>query len=257
MIASVRRACQILNCFTQDEPVLGNAEIAERLGLSTSTTHHLISTLCDEGVLLRDVDRRYRLGWKVIEWNNNVMFQQDFYNKAMPLVRELTEKFKGTAHIAMFDQGDAVNVLRICSKDSDAVPTYLGSRKPAYCTSAGKALLAYNESYLQKTLEKGLVQQGPNTITDIKELKQDLESVRKQGYSISNNENDTCTYAVAAPIQSYSGETIASVNLVGPINYMKGFHRSYIIQCVVNTAKSISRELGYIEVKSATRKYSK
>ena len=38
MIGSVRRACQILSCFTQDEPILSNAEIAERLGLSRSTT---------------------------------------------------------------------------------------------------------------------------------------------------------------------------------------------------------------------------
>ena len=62
MIASVRRACQILSCFSQDEPVLSNAEIAERLGLSRSTTHHLISTLCNEGVLMREADRKIQIG---------------------------------------------------------------------------------------------------------------------------------------------------------------------------------------------------
>ncbi|RST77736.1 IclR family transcriptional regulator [Siminovitchia acidinfaciens] len=257
MIASVKRACAILNCFTRDEPVLGNAEIAEKLGLSRSTTHHLITTLCNEGVLMRDVDRKYRLGWKLLEWNNSVMFQQDFYNKAMPLVKELTDRFRGTAHIGMFDQGDVVFVLRITSEDADSVPTYLGARKPAYCTSAGKALLAFNDSYLQETIEKGLSQQGPNTITDIRILKKDLESVREQGYSVSNNENDTCTYAIAAPIMSYAGETIASVNLVGPTSYMKSLHRSHIIQSVVKTAKAISRELGYIEVKGADSGNSK
>lgn len=257
MITSVSRACQILSCFTQEEPVLGNAEIAEKLGLSTSTTHHLITTLCKEGVLMKDVDKKYRLGWKVIEWNNNVMFQQDFYDKAMPLVKELIVRFKGTAHISMFDQGDVVHVLRITSKDLDSVPTYLGARRPAYCTSAGKALLAYNNAYLQKTVEKGLIRQGPNTITDVKLLEKELKSVREQGYAISDNENDTCTYAIAAPVFSYSGETIASVNLVGPISYMKGLHRQHIIQSVVNTAKAISRELGYIELKSANKKYAK
>ncbi|GIN19513.1 MAG TPA: IclR family transcriptional regulator [Bacillus bacterium] len=257
MIASVKRACAIISCFTREEPVLGNAEIAEKLGLSRSTTHHLISTLCNEGVLIRDIDRKYRLGWKLLEWNNSVMFQQDFYNRAMPLVKELTDRFRGTAHIGMFDKGDVVFVLRISSEDADSVPTYLGARKPAYCTSAGKALLAYNNAYLQETIDKGLLQQGPNTITDIRILKKDLESVRKQGYSISNNENDTCTYAIAAPIMSYSGETIASVNLVGPTSYMKSLHRSHIIQSVVNTAKAISRELGYIEVNGSYSEYSK
>ncbi|MBM4764848.1 IclR family transcriptional regulator [Bacillus sp. B15-48] len=248
MITSVSRVCQILNCFSPEEPVLGNADIADKLGLSRSTTHHLISTLCKEGVLIRDVSRKYRLGWKVLEWTNSVMFQQDFYDKAMPLVKGLVEKFKGTAHIAMFDNGHVVNVLRISSDDSDFLPTYLGSRMPAYCTSAGKALLAYNESYFQLTIEKGLSRQGPNTITDITTLKRELESVREQGYSISNNENTTNTFAIAAPILSYSGETIASVNLVGLPDYMAGLDRSYIIQSVVKMAKNLSRELGYIEV---------
>ncbi|WP_339164218.1 IclR family transcriptional regulator [Siminovitchia sp. FSL H7-0308] len=248
MIASVSRAIDILSCFTQEEPVLGNAEIAEKLGLSRSTTHHLITTLCNEGVLIRDASRKYRLGWKLLEWNNRVMFQHDFYNKAMPLVKELTDRFRGTAHIGMFDRGDVVFVLRISSMEANDVPTYLGGRKPAYCTSAGKALIAYNDVYLKETIAKGLSRQGPNTITNIETLKQELKAVREQGYSISNNENDTRTYAIAAPIQSYSGETIASVNLVGPISYMKGLHKGHIIQCVINTAKSISRELGYIEI---------
>ena len=50
--------------------------------------------------------------------------------------------------------------------------------------------------------------------------------MREKGYAISINENDTSTYAIAAPIQSYSGETIAAVNLVGPISYMQSEDRS-------------------------------
>ena len=166
------------------------------------------------------------------------MFQQDFYDKAMPLVKGLTETFRATAHISMFDQGDVVNVLRIASKGTDSVPTHLGSRKPAYCTSAGKVLLAHNKFYLQQTIEKGLSRQGPNTITDLKMLKKELQTVHEQGYSVSDNENDTRTYAIAVPILSYSGETIATLNLVGPIGYMKGLHRSHIIKTVINTAKA-------------------
>lgn len=248
MISSVSRACKILGCFSTEEPVLGITEIADKIGLNKSTTHHLITTLCKEGVLIRDISRKYRLGWKVLEWSNGVMFQQDFYEKAMPLVKGLVDSFKGTAHIAMFDNGEVINVLRISSDDSDSLPTYLGSRMPAYCTSAGKVLLAYNESYLETTIEKGLQKQGPNTITDITTLKKELEIVREQGYSISDSENTTNTFAVAAPILSYSGETIASVNLVGLPNYMARIDRKLIIQSITRMAKNLSRELGYIEV---------
>lgn len=248
MIGSVKRACDILSCFTIDEPVLGNAEIAEKLNLSRSTTHHIIKTLCNEGVLMRDGKRKYRLGWKLFEWNNGVMFQHDIYNKALPIVKALTEQFRGTAHIGMYDRGDVIFVLKISSKDADFVPTFLGDRKPAHCTSTGKVLLAFNRTYLQETISRGLSKQGPNTITEVNMLKQELEDVREKGYAISINENDTSTYAIAAPIKSYSGETIAAVNLVGPVSYMQSENTKQMVLNIMNTGKAVSRELGYIEV---------
>ncbi len=248
MIESVKKACHIISCFSSDEPVLGNSEIAEKLGMSPSTTHHLISTLCNEGVLMRDSNRRYRLGWKLLEWNNNVMFQQDIYDKAIPLVKDLISRFTGIAHIAMFDKGEVVFVLKVSSQEASPIHTHIGSRKPAYATSTGKVLLAYNNEYLKETIERGLSLQAANTITDIDKLKEDLKRVRDIGYSISNNENSTGTYAIAAPVLSYSGKTIAAVNLVGPANYMQGDNQKMIIQSVIKTADSISKELGYIEV---------
>lgn len=248
MIESVKKACQIISCFSNEEPVLGIGTIAEKLGMHVSTAHHIVTTLCDEGVLMKDNKKKYRLGWRVLEWNNHVMFQQDVYEKAMPIVKELILRFKGTVHIAMFDKGTVVFVLRVSSEESTPIQTYIGSRKPAYATSSGKILLAYNSVYLQETINRGLSYEGPNTITDINQLKKELSEIRKKGYSISNSENSDDMYGVAAPIFSYSGEIIAAVNLVGPPSYMQGSNRDMIIRSLKSTAQSISKELGYIEI---------
>lgn len=246
LIRSVKRACDILSCFTVDTPTLGNAEIADMLGLSRSTTHHLISTLYGEGVLMKEGKTKYRLGWRILEWNNQVMFQQEFYNIAMPIVKEIVDEFEGTVHIGMFDKGDVVFVLRMSSEET-FIPTFLGARKPAYCTSSGKVLLAHNKDYLRETINKGLHKQGPNTITDITKLKREVKQVIDTGYAFSVDENDDGTYALAAPIFSYSGEVIAAVNLVGQKNYMGNVDQSKLIQKVIQTAKKVSRSLGYIE----------
>ena len=248
MIASIKKACQVISCFTSDDPALGVGEIADRLDMHVSTTHHIVSTLCNEGVLMKDSRKKYRLGWRLLEWNNHVMFQQDVYDKAMPFVKDLISRFNGTAHIAMFDKGTVVFVLRVSSRDATSIQTYLGSRKPAYATSSGKVLLANNSVYLQETIDTGLSNDGPNTITNIERLKKELAEIREKGYSISNNENSDGMYGIAAPILSYSGGIIAAVNLVGASSYMQGSHRNSMIQSVINTAQSISKELGYIEV---------
>jgi len=245
VIGSVKKACQIINCFSNDDPALGIGEIANGLNMNVSTAHHIVSTLCNEKVLMKDNKKQYRLGWRLLEWNNHVMFQQDVYDKAMPLVKELVNRFKGVAHIAMFDKGTVVFVLRVSSQETMPIHTYVGSRKPAYATSSGKVLLAYNLNYLQETINRGLSNEGPNTITDIDQLKEELRLTCRNGYSVSNNENSDGMYGIAAPILSYSQKIIAAVNLVGPPSYMKG--DQLIIKSVKNTAQSISKELGYIE----------
>ncbi|WP_026690950.1 IclR family transcriptional regulator [Alteribacter aurantiacus] len=246
MISSVRKVTRILDCFTNEKPVLGNQEIAEMLDMNVSTVHHLVKTLCAEGLLIQDAKKKYRLGWKLLEWSNHVMYQQDIYNEAIPLVEGLINKFNGTVHIGMFDAGEVRFVLKVAAKDSVQVPTFVGAKKPAYCTSTGKILLSYNPSYIQPTISKGLTQRAANTITCVKEFKEELKEIRKQGYSISNNENELGLYGIAAPIQSYTGQTVAALNMVGPISYMEGRHRNDIIQSVKGTAQSISKELGYI-----------
>ncbi|NMH74257.1 IclR family transcriptional regulator [Bacillus sp. RO2] len=246
MISSVLKVAKILDCFTGNEPVLGNREIAEKLGMNVSTVHHIVSTLCHEGILIQDSRKKYRLGWKLLEWSNHVMYQQDIYSEAIPIVEDLVRQYNGTVHIGMFDAGEVRFVLKVSAKNSVPVPTFVGARKPAYCTSTGKILLSFNPSFIQPTISKGLLQRAPNTITCVKKLKRELEEIREQGYAISNNENELGLYGIAAPIHSYTGQTVAALNMVGPISYMQGEQKQAIIQSVLRTSRQISKELGYI-----------
>ncbi|MED2970658.1 transcriptional regulator, IclR family [Bacillus sp. OV194] len=248
MIGSVQKIARILNCFTDEEPVLGNLDIATKLDLNPSSVHHLLHTLCQEGMLIKDSQKKYRLGWKLLEWGNRVMYQKEMLSGAFPIVEGLIRRFNGAVHIGMFDQGEVVFVLKASPKESQEIPTYVGSRKPAYCTSSGKILLSSNPPMVKVTVEKGLVQRAPNTITCAAQLQTELQEVKKRGYSVSDNENELGLYGVAAPIRSYSGHTIASLNIVGEPFYMQGRDSKGILEHLLLTANTLSKELGYIEV---------
>ncbi|MFC7392107.1 IclR family transcriptional regulator [Scopulibacillus cellulosilyticus] len=248
MISTVHKIANILNCFTPDEPALGNLEIASKLGMNPSTVHHLLRSLLEEGLLIKDRKNKYRLGWKLLELGNQVMYQQDIYNEAIPMVQELIKSFNSIVHIGMLDEkGQFIFVMKSSSKHAIQVPTYIGARKPTYCFSTGKILLSFNPSLVEPTINKGLLPRGPNTITTIDKLETELSDVRNKGYSVSDNENEFGVYGIAAPIRSYTGKTIAALNMVGPASYMQGSERQVMIKSVINTAQSISRELGYIE----------
>lgn len=246
MISSIRKISRILDCFTEDEPVLGNLEIAEKLNMNASSVHHLVRTLCSEGILIQDHKKKYRLGWKLLEWSNHVMYQQDIYSEAIPLLENLLKNYNSTVHIGMFDEGDVRFVLKVSSKNSIPVPTFVGAKRPAYCTSTGKILLAYNPTFLKSTIDRGFVPFTTNTITSIEALKTEMEAIKKNGYSISNNENDLGLFGIAAPLQTYTGQTFAALNMVGPVSYMMSQDIGRMIQDVVSTAKTVSNQLGYI-----------
>ncbi|WP_088072422.1 IclR family transcriptional regulator [Gottfriedia luciferensis] len=246
MISSVQKISRILDCFTEDEPVLGNLEIAEKLNMNASSVHHLVRTLCAEGILIQDSRKKYRLGWKLLEWSNHVMHQQDIYSEAIPLLENLLKNYDSTVHIGMFDKGDVRFVLKVSSKHSIPVPTFIGSKRPAYCTSTGKILLSYNPAYLKTTIDRGFIPFTTNTITNIDALNKEMAAIRENGYSISNNENDLGLFGIAAPLQTYTGKTFAALNMVGPVSYMMSQDIGRMIQDVVKTAKTVSNQLGYI-----------
>lgn len=248
MVESVHKIAKILNCFSADQPVLGNAEIAAKLNMNPSTVHHLVKTLCQEGILSQDESAKYRLGWKLLEWSSLVMHQQDITNEAAPYVDELSQRYNSTVHIGMFDQGDVIFVLKHASKNASQISTFVGTRKPAYCFSTGKILLSYNPAFVDPIVKRGLVQRAPNTITDKERLERELENNRKQGFAISDNENEYGLLGIAAPIRSYTGQIIAALNMVGPPAQMKGRALATMVDSVVNTANGISRQLGYIHV---------
>ncbi|GGI12037.1 MULTISPECIES: IclR family transcriptional regulator [Gottfriedia] len=246
MISSVHKISRILDCFTEDEPVLGNLEIAEKLNMNASSVHHLVRTLCSLGILIQDSKKKYRLGWKLLEWSNHVMHQQDIYSEAIPLLENLLKNYNGTVHIGMFDAGNVRFVLKVSSKNSIPVPTFVGAKRPAYCTSTGKILLSYNPKYIKPTIERGLTAYTTNTITCIDTLQKELAAIKENGYSISNNENDLGLFGIAAPIQTYAGHTFAALNMVGPVSYMMSQDIGRMVQDVMKTAKLVSNQLGYI-----------
>src|SRR5579875_2468534 len=216
--------------------------------MNPSSVHHLVRTLCEEGILTKDHRNKYRLGWKLLEWSSLVMYQQEIYDEAIPWVEELVQQFRETVHIGMFDKGEFIFTLKVASKHSTSMPTFVGARNPAYCFSTGKVLLSYNQSFVESAIAKGLIQRAPNTITNPEKLEKELETIRKQGFAISDNENELGLYGLAAPIRSYTGKIVAALNIVGPTSHMKGRNIDRIVQSLVNAANSISKELGYVEV---------
>jgi IclR family transcriptional regulator, pca regulon regulatory protein len=248
---SLERGLAILGCFTPEHPLLGIAELAEKLGMSRPTTHRYVSTLVSLGYLEQDVTRKYRLGLGTIDLGAGLN-AMGLCKHAHPHLQELAQRSGFAAEIAVLDGTEILLLDRVhnrrAGQEKPAEVVQARSRLPAYCTSMGKVLLAYLPRGLGDRLisEMDLTKRGPRTITSKNALRAQLEDVQQEGLAINDEELRAGSVAIAAPVREESGDVIAAVSLAaygGVIEVDELVSR--FEGKLVAMAEQISRQLGW------------
>ena len=130
---SLERGLAILACFTPERPVLGIAELAERLGTTRSTTHRYVSTLVSLGYLEQDASRKYRLALGAIDLGA-ALNATGLCKHARPELEQLSQRSGYSAEIAVLDGlGDparrpGAGKARRAKKSVESVPPRAATR---------------------------------------------------------------------------------------------------------------------------------
>jgi IclR family pca regulon transcriptional regulator len=251
---SLERGLAILGCFTPKRPVLGIADIADELGMSRSTTHRYVITLVALGYLEQGASRKYRLGLRVTDLGMSALNSTGLREHAHPYLEELRQRTSYTTSLGVLDATEILYVDRVRSfrrgrgHSGTDLNLHVGSRVPAYCTSMGKLLLANLPEGEQRELiaQMKLTKHGPNTITNKKTLREELDEIQAAGFAVDDQEFAAELYAIAAPVRNEAREVVAAVNLAAPSSMISleelvdalGPH-------LVSTADRISARLGY------------
>ena len=134
---------------------------------------------------------------------------------ARPLLAEAARGMGVTASLAYVERFGVVYIDQVDSRHF-ASPHWLGRPLSLHGSSPGKAILA------SLPPAEALGMTGPTlerltdtTITDPKELANELESIRVQGYAVSRGEDVTYSNGASAVVLA-SGRPFAAIDLWGP-----------------------------------------
>ncbi len=217
---SLERGLAVLSAFGPARSHLGVSELAREVGLTRSTVHRYVSTLSALGYLEQDAStRKYRLGPRVLDLGFSAINSMELREISAPHLRELSDETGHTVNMAILDGADIVYIERCRSaregQQNIDLDLHVGSRLPAYCTSMGKVLLAFlPEAERARRLDHiELTQRGPNTMTDTRTLRAELERVRDSGLAINNEELAYGLRSIAMPVRGLEGEVKAAINL--------------------------------------------
>jgi len=192
-IQVVDRALALLEVLSHQGPDLTLVQISEMLKLHKSTAHRLLMVLERHRLIEKNSNTgKYRLGLKLFELGTKAIGQLDLRERARPYLERAVLDTGETVHLCVYDDGEVVYLDKVEPTRSVRLTSSVGRRNPAYCTSVGKAIMAFlpAEQVEIAAQKLGFRQLTRKTISNMLELRAELAKVRKLGYAVDNEENE-------------------------------------------------------------------
>jgi len=239
------RILQLLECFSVTRPEWGVSELSRKLDLNKSVVHRMLVTLEKRGyVTQKPVTRKYSLGLKLFVLGMLVAEQMNLRTVAAPIMEELSSTTGETVILEIVDGLEGLCIEKVESSQSMRCTSQVGKRVPLYAGAPTKSLMAYlPEKKISKIFDTGLEELTQFTVTDHKALREELETIREQGYCITYGEVDLGSMGISFPIRNYDGEVLASLSLLGPKFRMMDKAERFVMLCK-QAAETISQRLG-------------
>jgi IclR family KDG regulon transcriptional repressor len=218
---SIRRGVEVLLSLAGEEALaaggLGVTQISELLGREKSQVSRALKALNEYGLVERSADSSYRLGWRLYALAQ-LAGERRLLDAAAPRLRQLAVSLGERVHMSVLQGHSVLTVLSESPGRAVEAVGWAGRVTPAYCTSAGRALLldASAEDIRRRLASVDLVALGPNTVRSLDDLTARVDSARADGYVVADGEFEPELIAVAVPIRAADGAIIASINVSAP-----------------------------------------
>src|SRR6201991_442822 len=217
-VQSVDRALSIIETLAEDDEGYRLSDLAIRTGLSTSTAHRLLTTLEKRRFVQFDrTESKWHVGAQSFAVGATFTRRRNFVAQAMPYLRKLRDLTRETANLAVVDDGCIIVLTRIESREIMRSLTKVGGRVAMVASGVGKAVLAtYSDEDVNAIIRRqGMPRLTEKSIVRPGELFKELESVRRQGYAVDDEEARRGLACVAAVIYNDCSEPLAGISVSG------------------------------------------
>jgi IclR family acetate operon transcriptional repressor len=180
--------------------------IAQETGNSRSSTHRILQYLARSGYVGQTENGGYVVGSRLLSLAARVFGVVPVLQVARSVMRSLVDDVGETCYLATYakDANFCTYVQRLESDHLVRHVQQLGARIPLHAGAVGKAILAELPDFDLSSLE--MTAFTPRTITSVRNMKNELKLVHKNGYAISIEERVIGVAGVAAAVRS--GQTL-------------------------------------------------
>ena len=231
------------------EPVSAGL-VAATLRLPRSTTYRLLSVLVDHGfVHYLPEERRYGLSVAAYELGSAYARQAPLQRIARPIVRQLVDRIKQNAHLAVLHGRDVLYVIEERAAGRPVLITDVGVRLPAVLTASGLAMLARLPATQVRALFPNAAafvetEHGPTTPSALRQL---LSDVRNRGYATEEGSVTSGLSSLAQAVLDHAGHPTAAIAVTYLAKEVDHRTEASLVAAVTGAAFQLSRRLGFRE----------
>ncbi len=216
---SLTRALNLLERLSETPSGLSLTDLSYQLGMPTATVHRLLSTFEEFDFVEQDAEQGlWFVGLKAFTVGNAFLHRRDIVASARPHMRTLVEQCGETVNLGVIDDGEAVFISQVESREMMRMIVRLGSRSPIHASGVGKALLANmsEQDLAQIVQQRGLARYTERSIDNPTRLREELQRIRQLGYALDDEEHAIGLRCVSSAIFDENGQALAAISLSGP-----------------------------------------
>jgi IclR family acetate operon transcriptional repressor len=246
-VQSVDRALSIIETLAEDDEGYRLSDLAVRTGLSTSTAHRLLATLEKRRFVQFDRhESKWHVGAQSFSVGATFARRRNFTAQAIPYLRKLRDLTRETANLAVVDDEAIIVLTRIESREIMRSLTKVGGRVAMVASGVGKAVLA---TYSDEDVNAIICRQGMPRLTEKSivrpgELFRELQTIRRLGYAVDDEEARMGLRCVAAVIYSHCSEPLAAISVSGMTSRMTDDRLAAVGRTVREVAAELTIALG-------------
>lgn len=215
-INMVQKTIDVLSYLAKSTKGANLSLIATELGYPKTTVHDILKTLLDNNFIqyVNPEKKIYIIGARVYTMGITYLESSNLVRIAKPYLTLLADKYEKTTFIAKRSYDRAFCIYKYDSLHSRAPTGTVGDMKLLHSTSIGKCYLAFDTEAapLIETIE--LPSFTPYTITSRGKLRENIEEIRKLGFSWEQRESHELMACLAAPLFSRKS-MIATISMTG------------------------------------------
>ncbi len=243
-VQSLQRGLAVIRAFDAENPALTLSEVARATGLARAAARRFLLTLVELGYM-RVEDRRFALTPRVLELGHAYLSSLTLPDIALPYMRDFVAEIRESSSLCVLDEDQIVYVARVPAKRIMSVSISVGTRFPAFATSMGRVLLAgQTDEWLARYLGSAdLTPMTSRTVETPEQLLAEIERVRRQGWSMVDQELEEGLRSLAAPIHDSDGRVAAAMNVsVHASRWSLEKVREQLLPRLLETAAAIDRD---------------